>query len=62
VVTDRAWSLLAVVDELMPGAFHPVGAENSVTSLTREFAQPDLKRIDGGGSSETRDRNCAVAA
>jgi transposase, IS6 family len=22
VVTDRAWTLLAVVDELMPGAFH----------------------------------------
>jgi transposase-like protein len=22
VVTDRAWALLAVVDELMPGAFH----------------------------------------
>ena len=25
VVTDRAWTLLAVVDELLPGAFHHTG-------------------------------------
>jgi hypothetical protein len=40
----------------------PVGAENSVTSLTRRVCTTRAERTDAGESSEACDRICAVAA
>jgi transposase-like protein len=61
VVTDRAWTLLAVVDELMPGAFHNTEqyANNRIES---DHGRLKSRSVRCAASHSTTPHACSCAA